>query len=246
MSASPADHARNFVWSYVLGPFLAFLPSRLRQKWFRNLNIPWRRATIISGTIQFFAGPFLLAIWEAFITTAIGRSIATAAGLDPIQLQGSGPFQMFFLVISFVNPVTWILFYMFVEGAIRAVGAAITGEILGTLPLFLLDKMYRFIRRKTWAREASALSDLVTRDDARADWQLKIESSGAKRDWNVGRLLRYDGRYYRIEASSQKSGARPYVFLLCAIAAGVPSRSVILYSPETADMAHPALSPQKS
>jgi len=234
------------VWTYVFGPFLALLPARLRAKWFANRNIQWRAAAILSGAVQFVVGPFALALWEAFITTSIGRSIATAAGLEPIQLQGSGPFQMFFLVVSFVNPVTWIVFYLFVEGALRAVGAAITGETLGTLPLFLLDKTYCYIRRKVWDRPPPMVRDLVTRDDSRADWQLKIESCRAKRDWNVGRLLRYENRYYKIASSSQEGGTRPFVFLLSSIAAGVPSYSVILYSPETPAAARSALSPQNS
>jgi len=246
MRASAADHTRTFLWTYAFGPFVALLPARLRAKWFGNHYIHWRVAAILSGALQFVIGPFALAVWEAFITTSIGRSIATAAGLEPIQLQGSGPFQMFFLVVSFVNPVTWILFYLFVEGALRAVGAAITGEVFGTLPLFLLDRGYCFVRRKVWAPPPPMVRDLVTRDDARADWQLKIESSRAKRDWNVGRLLRYENRYYRIESCAQQSGARPHVFLMRSLVAGVPSYSVILYSPETTDAPHPALSPQNS
>ena len=196
--------------------------------------------------MQFVAGPFILVLWEAFITTSIGRSTATAMGLQPDGLSGEGPFQMFFLVASVVNPVTWIVFYLFVEGAFRAVGAAITDETLGTLPLFLADRIYLFVRRKLWDPEPMSVRDLVTRDDSRADWQLKIESCRAKREWNVGRLLRYENRYYRIESSSQESGARPFVFLLRSIAAGVSSYSVILYSPETPAPARPELSPQNS
>jgi hypothetical protein len=234
------------MWSYVFGPFLALLPARLRTKWFADRNIQWRSAAIISGAMQFVAGPFVLALWEAFITTSIGRSIATAAGLQPIQLQGSGPFQMFFLVVSFVNPITWILFYLFVEGAFRGIAAGIAGETLGTLPLFAIDQGYLFVRRKVWDRPPPMVRDLVTQDDSRADWQLKIESCRAKGDWNVGKLLRYENRYYRIESYSQEGGARPFVFLLRAVAAGVPSYSVILYSPETPAPARPALSAQNS
>ena len=38
------------MWTYVFGPFLAFLPARLRTKWFANRNIQWRAAAIATLT----------------------------------------------------------------------------------------------------------------------------------------------------------------------------------------------------
>lgn len=123
--------------------------------------------------------------------------------------------------------------------------ASLLDEAPGTFVLFAVDQFHLFVNRKLTPPPVP-VSDLVTRDDTRADWQLKIESCSAKRDWNAGRLLRYEGRYYRIESCAQEAGARPHVFLLRSLAAGAPSPSLILYVPELPTPARPALSPQNS
>jgi hypothetical protein len=220
MGAKFTDHARTLVWGYVLGPFLAFLPSRWRATWFANRHFPWRGATIVSGILQFVMVPLIVIYFRAY--------------------------QYFLIVANFTDPGTWIVFYFFFEGVGRSVAAATTGETPGTLLLVAPDRLLLFVRRKLASAPLPAIPDLVTRDDSRADWQLRIAACRAKRDWDVGRLLRYQERYYRIQSCLQEGGPRPFVFLLSALAAGVPSRSVILYSPEAPVSVSPALSPQKS
>jgi len=237
MHASPADHAQTFVWSYVFGPFLAFLPARLRAKWFASRPIDWRRATILSGILQLILTPIVLLLWMVLGISRLGASTGIGGG--------AGPVQTFYVFLLDLNPITWLILYQLVEGFARIFAASLLDETPGTFVLFALDQFHLLLNRKFGPPQA-LVADLVTRDDARADWQLKIESSRAKRDWNVGRLLRYNEHYYRIESSLQESGARPHVFLLRSLAAGVPSYSVILYSPETADAPHPAFSPQNS
>lgn len=237
MRASAADHTRTFLWTYAFGPFLAFLPTRLRAKWFASRPIDWRRATILSGILQVLLTPIVLLLW---MIMGISRlSVSTGIG------GGAGPVQTFYVFLLDLNPITWLILYQLVEGFARIFAASLLDEAPGTFIPFALDQFHLFLNRKFGPPQV-LVGDLVTRDDARAEWQLKIESSRAKRDWNVGRLLRYENRYYRIESAAQQSGARPHAFLLRSLAAGVPSYSVILYSPETAEAAHPALSPQNS
>jgi hypothetical protein len=196
------EHFRTIVWGYVLGPFLAFLPSRWRAKWFANRHFPWRGATIVSGMLQFLTVPILLIIW--------------------------GKYQYLFLVANALHPTTWLVYYILIEGAGRSIVAVSTGETPGTLLFVLPDLLYcHFKKRK--ARGEPQLSDLVTQDDLRADWQLKIESARPKRDWQAGRLLRYADHYYRIEACCDSGGPRAVVYLLRRLPMGVPSRSVIIY-----------------
>jgi len=220
MRAKFTDHVRTLVWGYILGPFLAILPSRWRATWFANRHFPWRGATIVSGILQLIAVPLVVIYFRQY--------------------------QYFFIVGNFTDPGTWLVFYLFFEGVGRSVAAATTGELAGTMLLVAPDWLLLYVRRKLAPAPPPLIPDLVTRDDSRADWQLRIESSRAKREWNAGRLLRYEDRYYRITSCSEEGGPRPFVFLLSALAAGVPSRSVILYSPETVDPARPAFSPQSS
>jgi hypothetical protein len=237
MRAAPADHAQTFVWTYVFGPFLAFLPARLRAKWFGSRPIDWRRATIISGILQLLLTPIVLLLWMVMGISRLGASTGIGGS--------AGPVQTFYVFLLDLNPITWLILYQLVEGFARIFAASLLDETPGTFILFALDQFHLYLNRKFGPPQV-LVSDLVTRDDARTDWQLKIESSRAKRDWSVGRLLRYENRYYRIESCAQQSGARPHAFLLRSLAAGVPSYSVILYSPESADAPHPAFSPQNS
>jgi hypothetical protein len=220
MGAKFTDHLRTLVWGYILGPFLAFLPSRWRATWFANRHLPWRGATIASGILQLIMVPSVVIYFRQY--------------------------QYFFIVGNFTDPGTWLVFYLFFEGVGRSVAAATTGETPGTLLLAAPDRLLLYVRRKLAPAPPPLIPDLVTRDDSRSDWQLRIECSRAKREWSAGRLLRYEDRYYRITSCWEEGGPRPFVYLLSALAAGVPSRTVIIYSPETVEPARPALSPQNS
>ncbi len=222
MQFSARGHASQFLWSFVLGPFLSFLPRRWRDKWFAQQNIAWRPATIISGILQFFFAPFLLLFWSASAVCSLEKSLGYGCG--------GGQMQTFSLVLTAMNPITWLMIYLIFEGFGRAFTAAMGGETPGTMVLFVPDLIYRTIRKRK-ERAEPQLADLVTQDDLRADWQLKIESPSPKRDWEAGRLVRYGGHYYRIEACLESGGPRPRVYLLRRLPMGVESRSVIIYSP---------------
>jgi hypothetical protein len=235
MIAIAKGHAGQFLWSYLLGPLLAFLPSRWRANWSGSHLINWRTATIISGILQFLFAPLLLLLWASGEVCSLEKALGFGCG--------GGPTQTFSLVILGFNPITWLLIYLIFEGFGRAFAAAMLGEMPGTLAVYAPDAIYRFLKRKL--RPAPpAWPDLVTQDDLRADWQLKIESSLAKRDWAAGRLLRYNGNFYRIESCAETTGLRPFVYQLRRLAAGFTSRSMILYSPEP-PATPPLLSPQK-
>jgi hypothetical protein len=235
MSAAIKGHANQFLWSYLLGPLLAFLPSRWRANWSVSHLINWRTATIISGVLQFLFAPFVLLLWASGEVC----SLETALGFGC----GGGPTQTFSLVILGFNPISWLLIYLIFEGAGRTFAAAMLGEMPGTLALVAPDAIYQFLKRKL--RPAPPpWPDLITQDDRGTDWQLKIASSLPKREWESGRLLRYNGNFYRIESCAETTGLRPFVYQLRRLSAGVTSRTVILYSPE-APAAQPELSPQR-
>lgn len=241
MRSSSLNVAYGFVWSYVFGPVASLLPSRLRAKWFGNREISWRGATIISGGLQFLIGPVALLTWYSFLVggwaSRIVDYLLRRAGYIEIPEQAVG-----FLGLSLValHPVTWLLFYLTFEGAGRAIAAAVTGEINGTLPLVLLDRMYLFARSKLWVKEPPLVADLVTLDDGRGEWQLKIEACRAKRGWEPGRLLRYGERYFQLQSCQVSRGARPFVYALQRLSSGVPSRSVILYPDSDAAAERPS------
>ncbi len=223
MPPSAQGYASQFVWNYVFGPFLSFFPQRWRDLRFSQHRIAWRPATIISGILQLIFAPFLLLFWAASEVCSLGQSLGFGCS-------SSGPTQAFSLVLAAMNPVTWLMVYLIFEGFGRAFAAAMLGETPGTLVLVAPDLLYRYLTKRSGKRMPE-LADLVTQDDLRADWQLKIESARPKRDWQAGRLLCYAKNYYRIEACRESAGPRPTVYLLRRLPAGVSSRSVIVYPP---------------
>jgi len=133
----------------------------------------------------------------------------------------------------------WIGMYFLADGAWRTGTAVFNGESAGTVLLELVAEASVAGRRRAWMWRHPAVSDVVTADDACEEWQLKIESSRAKKDWDVGRMILHGERYYKIESRTQIEGARPFIYLLRSLPAGVPSLRVLRYAPNESDRALP-------
>lgn len=88
-----------------------------------------------------------------------------------------------------------------------------------------LRSRYRIRRLPLVADETRTIAD-------RNGLLLEIRSCRPKPEWTVTRLVQYQGEFFRIEAIQEAGGARPFVFRLRRLPAGVPSRSVLQYSPE--------------
>lgn len=133
----------------------------------------------------------------------------------------------------------WMGMYFLTDGAWRTGSAVFNGDAAGTVLLELVGEASVVGWRSAWMWRHPALPDEVTVDDTREDWQLKIESSRAKKDWDVSRMILYDERYSRIESCAQIEGARPFIYLLRSLPAGVPSMRVVRYAPNEAHRPRP-------
>jgi hypothetical protein len=153
--------------------------------------------------------------------------------------------------------LTWTIAFFGIEGMARLC-TAFTDTVLGIFPLYLLEKIYSKIFRRGVPEPASAVkfsqshvsSYVDTVKDrvltarlsqvpdelcfAKNDSQeiLEIRAWCAKPDWTPPRTVRYEDRYYRLEESARGSAPRPFVYKLRRLAAGVPGRTVLIYSPD--------------
>ena len=243
----------NFFWTYIAGPIAALLPERWRRALPTTVCADWERAAALSGFLEILAAIVALGFWYMWeMTRRIGQIMDVSeagqipVGLSEHQVQGAA------LAIFYMNPLTWILFYFFFEGAVRLCGAAFTENVLGTLPLYLLERIVFLARnrkevkpRAVVVRNVKAIVEslrerlMVARlpevpDELHytrigTEEMLEISASKRKEDWVSPKIVRVNEVYYRLEESTVEPGARPFRYRLRRLEAGVTGRNVVLY-----------------
>lgn len=243
----------RFLWDFVVGPVLALLPVRWRRLLPEAGDVEWTWAGTASGIYEMAAAIVGLGYWYMFEMTRrmseimnAGMSGNVPGGMTDIQVRGAA------LTLFWMSPLTWILFYLFFEGAVRLCGAAFTENILGTLPLYMVERVVFWVRKPEEARVGEVVKEhassivesvheriMVARLEEVADEVelsvsggeelLTIRASRRKEEWVPPKIVRVNEVYYRLEASWVGGGARPFCYRLRRLAAGVPGRNVILY-----------------
>jgi hypothetical protein len=240
------------VKTFLLGPLLSLLPRRWRESHPLFSSIHWPIAAALSGMIESFLALVAFAYWYSYSVThwaqdAVYSAIEKGARIPPTTV-GFAAFALMFL-----HPVTWLISLCAVEGTVRFLGAAFTGNVLGIFPLFLLDKVWtRFtsgphperpaesqnnwssffssIRRRAAFLRNPALPDEVRYSADATGEVMSIVSSRPKSGWEPPRIIRCNDIYYRLEVASEQSGPRPFLYVLRRLPAGVPGRTVTTYS----------------
>lgn len=245
-------------WLYLIAPFVALLPERWRKPLPFQHAVPWRFASITSGLAEFGVALFALVAWYSYsVTHWVARLLDNA-------LRKAGPIEITDHEVGFAallvvasHPLTWVLAYFVVEGLLRLC-AFFTNTVLGTLPLYLVERLAARIRGREdprpWGAPHFAESNLasyvatleekvltsrlpVVPDElftrvVESEELLEIRSSHPKADWDPPRVVRCGDGYYRLEEVARNSAPRPFVYKLRRLAAGVPGRTVIVYHPE--------------
>lgn len=216
-------------------------------------SVNWPVAAAISGVLEFLLAVLVFLSWYSYSVThwagaAVESAIRNGADIPP---NGVG---VAVWATMFLHPLTWVIIFFQLEAIVRFLAGSFTGKAYGTVPLFLLDKIYvRFvpgdsiqhdaegepawssffgtIRQRVRLLWSPALPDeLVHTKDASGE-ALAICSSRPKSGWDPPRVVFSEDVYYRLERVSEQPGARPYVYFLRRLPAGVPGRLVIQYSP---------------
>jgi len=166
--------------------------------------------------------------------------------LDEHQIRGAA------LMLFYLSPITWVLFYFFAEGAVRLCAAAFTGNVYGSLPLAIVERVLFAIRKPEEARVAERVKEkaksiaesvreriMVARledleDELRfgsdnGEDVLEVWACRRKPDWEPPKTVRVDEQFYRLEESRVWTGPRPFQYRLRKVAAGVMGRTVLQY-----------------
>jgi hypothetical protein len=131
-----------------------------------------------------------------------------------------------------LNVVTWAIAWFWLEGIVRAVGAAVTGETVGTLPLWLIDQFYRFFHRRSEHRRRPALAqdEVAWCKDGQAE-VLRVMSCRPKPTWKNRPTVRIKEEFFQVDKSIPGSGPRPYVYHLRRLQPGEIIRGLENYDP---------------
>lgn len=244
--------------TYLLGPWLALLPRRWRNRLSATLDLNWRRATALSGFAEAAIALAALLFWYSYymnllVSNGLDSALNGKMGAATDQTIGFTA-----LLIWATHPLTWLLAYAGVEGNVRLVGAAFTETNLGILPLFLLDKIIRkvsghsepsaaqaggfsqgnvssyvgAIREKAVYKRLPQVPDELFFSGTGGEAFLEIRASRKKEEWDPPRTVKYQNAFYRLEASSNGTPPRPFRYTLRKLSAGVMGRTVLIYSPE--------------
>jgi stage V sporulation protein SpoVS len=242
------------MWTYILGPFFALLPNRWRKSLRFSSRVEWNQAAALSGLAECIFAVIALAQWYSHsMSIWVANGVAAALeGKVSVELQVIGAAA---LTAWALHPLTWVLGYVLLEGAVRAC-AGFTGSAVGTLPLFLIDRIWLWISRSqtgdvkqdtdreaglaaSWMdaiRERAMIartplvSDEVHFRRSQSEEFLEIRACRRKDGWIPPRIVRYDAEYYRLEADSRGPAPRPFVYTLRKLSAGVFGRNVLLYA----------------
>ena len=135
----------------------------------------------------------------------------------------------------------------------RLCGAAFVETILGSLPLFLIDALFvkvfhleptvkdpdvprgsfvGAIKDKFLVSTLPQMRDELSVKTEGGEEILRILYSRPKPNWTPPRVVHYLANYYRLDSYSRVPGPRPFLYTLRRLPAGVPGRSVLIYSPE--------------
>jgi len=223
-------------------------------------NVQWERATAISGFAEAVLALVGLMNWYAhamsiWVGNGVGVALSGKMGTEvrPQDIGGAA------LIVWWMHPLTWLLAYFGLEGAIRLCTGVFGDHACGIFPLFLADKIVfsHFRRGKHASSDAadmgggvSSYADAIrervrtarlpevpdelcfTKDHSGE--LLEVRACRRNQDWTPPRVVRYSDTYYRLEGDSSASGARPFRYRLRRLPAGVPGRTVLLYAPPDA------------
>jgi hypothetical protein len=240
----------------LLGPLIAFLPKLWREFLMPAESLNWRAAIILSGLLEFAVALGAMIVWYSYSITGWAEKALYSAAEHGAHIEpGTEGFAA--LGIMWLHPLTWLIAYFGVEGVVRLC-AAFTDTVLATFPLFLLDKIFVSFgmlkskevssaapfaqsnftsafdatRRKLLQARLPLVPDELCSTLDESGELLEIRSCRSIPDWTPPRIIRYEGTYYSLEAIAQREAPRPFIYTLRRLSAGVPSRTVLTYSPE--------------
>jgi hypothetical protein len=239
-------------WDFTIGAVLALLPARWRRRLPGTSGADWTRAGAVSGIYEMTLAIVVLATWYLYEMARRMQQVVEVMSQHPGQEVTEHQVRGAALFLFYMTPLTWVLSYFVAEGAVRLLGAAFSDNVMGTLPLYLAERLVFWIRKPEEARVgervkrnakdiAESVSEkiMVSRLEDVEDELVELKKDGEefllihanrrKPEWVAPKTVRVGDAFYRLEDSWVGSGQRPFRYKLRRVAAGVMGRTVIVY-----------------
>lgn len=220
----------------LAGVVLAFFPARYRRRFVEN-DVDLHHGAFVGAIVQlilclgFFIYGYLHFLQEhvgALAGTLMKHGAEEAMGSEAIQYAAG------FLTLGeyLIRPTTWLLGYFALEGLLRSLAAAITGETIPTLPLALVGWVHtRMDARRAERALGPRVVDEVEPRTAYSPWDLRIRSCRPK-PWTALTTISYEEQFYEVMAIEAGDPPRRFVYLLRKKPEGKVIRGLHHYTPD--------------
>jgi hypothetical protein len=219
--------------AYMFAPFYTLLPKRWRRGERHGPQRYLARAALISGIGEAVLSLVVLGMWYAQAEGIFGDSYASHLINSTASSGSEWVFGGSIGLIGFaVNPLTWLIVYFCIEGVIRAFAALASDDVVGTLPLYLVDFAWRLLKkRKRAAPEPPLVADEIMPGRGEI-CDIQIATCRRREGWKYPFTLRYAGAYFQvIDEKWIAAGPRPYIYSLRRLPAGEIARGLQNYDP---------------
>ncbi|MBZ5568210.1 MAG: hypothetical protein LAN64_10220 [Acidobacteriia bacterium] len=220
----------------LLSILVSLLPRRYRGYELGDGNLDVRRGAIFSSSLQFvLCCAALWARYPAFLRARLAEAAAVTgatAGSDRVVAGltdfSAGAFAVFQYMFS---PITLLILYFALEGAVRIFAVVASDEVLPTLPLQLVAWALEVGKVEYQEHELGPRLADVVEPGLPGKYDLKVLSCRPK-EWNHLVTIRFNDQMYEVQ--SEQTGLPPwrFVYLLRLKPESKIVRSLQDYDPE--------------
>jgi hypothetical protein len=216
---------------------LCLLPRRWREALTRE-GLHLTIATVVTAALELGVavsiGPPLLARYQHQFMQQLGDA-TLQNGINEADLMGFG--AMCFIRFLF-TAAGMVIAWLFVEGIIRAFGALITGDAIGTLPVWLLALGVDGVERWRDHLRHPPVADkalLTPREDGGEGGGVLTIESCLRRPWDADTTLRHGDGFYQLAGFENRGpGVRPFVYRFTALPEKQLIRHLTAWDPDEA------------
>jgi hypothetical protein len=225
------------IGNFFIGLFLALLPARLCKRWFANWHGDLRTSALFSGIAQMlFALGVLILRYPRFVENQMAQ-IDARVFVGAAEQAGESAVRGFGIVLVLayiITPLSILLIYFAIEGGVRLIGAVSTGEVVGSLPLTLLETgMGKWSAYQAERKQGPRIPDVITLSPVEGSgYDLSVASCRCKPGWDHLMTISYHEKLYELADYLEGDAPRKHVYLLRYAPAHKVVRGLHHYDPE--------------